>query len=106
MTRKNVILHDGTILRIEPVNGKEDAREFQRFINALTREGTYLLVKKPVTLKEEKIWLKNQIQAHKKGEQIYLKALVNDRLIGDCFAKPGFGRNCENVNLGIALTKQ
>jgi ribosomal protein S18 acetylase RimI-like enzyme len=103
--RKNVVLKDGTTVRIEPVNGKEDVREFQRFINTLTREGTYLLVDKPVTLKEEKQWLRTQIQAQRKGEQIYLKALVNDHLIGDCFAKPGFGRNRGNINLGIAIAK-
>lgn len=31
---------------------------------------------------------------------------MNDHLIGDCFAKPGFGRNHGNVNLGIALVKK
>ena len=103
--KKNVVLKDGTTVHIEPVNGKENVKEFQRFINTLTREGTYLLVDKPVTLKEEKQWLQAQIQAQKKGEQIYLKALVNDRLIGDCFAKPGFGRNRGNLNLGIAIAK-
>lgn len=55
MRQKNVRLHDGTLLRIAPLNGKEDAQEFQRFINALTREGAYLLVDKPVSLKEEKM---------------------------------------------------
>jgi ribosomal protein S18 acetylase RimI-like enzyme len=103
--RKNLILKDGTTIRIEPVNGKEDPREFQRFINTLTKEGTYLLADKPVTLKEEKQWLQTQIQAQRKGEQIYLKALVNGHLIADCFAKPGFGRNRGNINLGIAIAK-
>ena len=65
--RKSLILKDGTTIRIEPVNGKEDPQEFQRFINTLTKEGTYLLIDKPVTLKEEKQWLKTQIQAQKKG---------------------------------------
>ena len=103
--RKNLILKDGTTIRIEPVNGKEDPREFQRFINTLTKEGTYLLADKPVTLKEEKKWLQTQIQAQRKGGQIYLKALVNGHLIADCFAKPGFGRNRGNINLGIAIAK-
>ncbi|VVB59888.1 Acetyltransferase (GNAT) family protein [uncultured archaeon] len=103
--RKNLVLKDGTTIRIEPVNGKEDPREFQRFINTLTKEGTYLLVDKPVTLKEEKQWLQTQIQAQRKGDQIYLKALVNGHLIADCFAKPGFGRNRGNINLGIAVAK-
>lgn len=104
--KKIVELQDGTNVHIETLTGKEDAREFQRFINTLTRERTYLLVDKPVTLKEEKQWLKAQIQAQKKGEQIYIKALTNDHLIGDCFAKPGFGRNQGNINLGIAIKKQ
>ena len=103
--RKNVILKDGTTMHIEPVNDKEDVREFQRFINTLTKEGVYLLVDKSVTLKEEKQWLQTQIQAQRKKEQIYLKALVNSRLIADCFAKPGFGRNRGNINLGIAIAK-
>jgi ribosomal protein S18 acetylase RimI-like enzyme len=104
--RKNLVLKDGTTMRIEPVNGKEDVREFQRFINTLTREGVYLLVDKPVTLKEEKQWLQTQIQAQRKGEQIYLKAFVNGHLIANCFAKPGFGRNRGNINLGLAIAKK
>jgi [ribosomal protein S18]-alanine N-acetyltransferase len=103
--RTQVKLKDGTIVSIEPLNGKEDAREFQQFINSLTREKTYLLVDKPITLKEEKLWLKTQLQEQRKGGQIYLKALVNGRLIGDCFAKQGFGRNRGNINLGIGLAK-
>jgi GNAT superfamily N-acetyltransferase len=30
---------------------------------------------------------------------------VNSHLITDCFAKPGFGRNRGNINLGIAIAK-
>jgi RimJ/RimL family protein N-acetyltransferase len=104
--KKHILLKDGTIVCIEPVNGTEDCREFQRFINTLAREGTYLLVDKPITLKEEKQWLKTQVTEQRKGKQIYLKALVDGRLIGNCFAKPGFGRNHGNVNLGIAITKK
>ncbi len=103
--RTQLKLKDGTTVTIKPLNGRENPREFQRFINTLTREKTYLLVDKPITLKEEKLWLKTQLQEHRKGGQIYLKALVNNRLIGDCFAKPGFGRNHGNINLGIAIAK-
>jgi ribosomal protein S18 acetylase RimI-like enzyme len=60
---------------------------------------------KPLTLTEEKIWLKNQIQANKKGEQISLKALVNDHLIGLVLAQRGMYRNRGNVMVGIALRK-
>jgi ribosomal protein S18 acetylase RimI-like enzyme len=103
--RKNLVLKDGTTIHIEPLSDKENIREFQRFINRLTREGTYLLVDKIVTLKEEKQWLQTQIQAQRKGEQIYLKALVNGHLIANCFAQRGFGRNRGNINLGLAIAK-
>jgi RimJ/RimL family protein N-acetyltransferase len=106
MSQKIIRLHDGAIVRIEPFTGKEDAREFQRFINALTREGTYLLMNKLVTLDEEKKWLQTQITEQRKGQQLHLKALVDERLIGTCMAKPGFDRNHGNVNLGIGIAKQ
>lgn len=104
--KKHIVLKDGTIVEIEPLTGRENVREFQRFINTLTREETYLLVNKPITFQEEKQWLQTQMKEQRKGQQIYLKALVDGRLIGDCFAKPGFGRNHGNVNLGIAIVKQ
>jgi RimJ/RimL family protein N-acetyltransferase len=104
--KKKVILKDGTVFSIESLNGKEDPREFLGFINSFVRDGSYLLVDKPVTLQEEKQWLRTQLQAQRKGEQLYLKALVDGRLVGDCFAKPGFGRNYGNVNLGIAVVKE
>jgi RimJ/RimL family protein N-acetyltransferase len=105
MLKKKVILKDQTVLSIEPLNGKEDPREFLGFINSFVRDGSYLLVDKPVTLQEEKQWLRTQLQTQRKGEQLYLKALVDGHLAGDCFAKPGFGRNRGNVNLGIAIVK-
>lgn len=100
------MLRDGTNVLIKSLTGKENTQEFQRFTNTLTKEGTYLLVNKKVTFKEKKQWLKAQIQSQKKGELIYIKALANGHLIGDFFAKPGFRRNQENINLSIAIKKQ
>lgn len=106
MLRKDIVLEDGTILRFEPLNGKEDAYKCRSFINTLVQENLYLLVERPVTLKEEKQWLQNQQQAQRKGEQILLKVLVDGKLIGNGFARPGVGRNHGNVNIGISLAKQ
>ncbi len=103
--RKTIVLNDGTNVEIEPLTSKEDVRGFQHFINTLTKEGTYLLVNKPITVTEEKQWLHTQLKEQRKGDQIYLKALVDGHLVGTCVAKPGFGRNKGNVNLGIALVK-
>lgn len=106
MLKKDIVLEDGRLLRLEPLNGKEDAGEFMAFINALIKEKTYLLIDKPVTLKEEKQWLKMQLLAQKTGEVIILKALIDGILIGNGFAKPGIGRNQGNISLGIALAQQ
>ena len=103
--KKTIVLPDKSIVHIEPLTGRENAKEFQTFINTLTREGTYLLVSKHISLKEEQQWLQTQMIEQRKRQQIYLKALVDGRLIGVCCAKPGFGRNHGNVNLGIAIVK-
>jgi ribosomal protein S18 acetylase RimI-like enzyme len=104
--KKQIALEEGTIVCIEPLTGREDIREFQRFINQLTKERTYLLVKKPITLTEEKQWFHTQVREQRKGQHLYLKAVVDGRLVGDCCAKPGFGRNQGNINLGIAIAKK
>ena len=70
MVKKKVILKDGTVLHIESMSGKEDAREFLGFINSFVTDGSYLLVDKPVTVREEKQWIRTQIQAQRKAEQI------------------------------------
>jgi len=104
--KRQVVLKDGALVQIEPLNGTEDVREFQRFINTLTRERTYLLVDQPVTLKDEKQWLKTQVTAQKKGQHLFLNASVNGRLVGNCVATLGVGRNKGNINLGVAIAKQ
>lgn len=106
MLRKDIVLEDGRILRFEPLNDTENAVEFRSFINALVQEHSYLLIERPVTLREENQWRKNQLQAQRNGEQIILKAIVDGKLIGNGCAKPGVGRNRGNVNLGIALARQ
>jgi RimJ/RimL family protein N-acetyltransferase len=59
-----------------------------------------------LTFQEEKIWLENQYQANKKKEQIYLKAMVNEQLIGAVHAQRGIFRNQDNTTLGIAIANQ
>jgi RimJ/RimL family protein N-acetyltransferase len=104
--KKSTVTIDGSTILIQPLNGKENIREFQRFINSITKEGSYLLLNRPLTLNEEKTWLENQYKTNKKGEQIYLKATVNDQLIGVVHAQRGIFRNQGNATLGIAVAKQ
>lgn len=103
--RKHVQLNDGTFILLEQLGRNEDVHEFRRFINSFVKENVYLLLDQPVTIQEEKNWLKNQIAASRKGEQIYLKALMNTQLIGLCHTQRGIYRNRGNVMMGIAVEK-
>jgi len=68
--RKNLVLKDGATMRIEPVNDKDDAKEFQRFINTLIKEGVYLPVDTPVILREENNGYKHRFR-HREKENKY-----------------------------------
>jgi RimJ/RimL family protein N-acetyltransferase len=103
---QNFFFIDGKKIQIRRLTGNENVRECQRFINTITREGVYLLLDRPFTFEEEKIWLKNKYQANKKGEQLFLKVTVDDTLIGFINAERGIYRNKGNATLGIALAKQ
>jgi ribosomal protein S18 acetylase RimI-like enzyme len=104
--RKTIVLKDGNTVSIQPLTAKDDIRKFQRFINAMVEECAYLIVDKPMTLKEEKTWFYNQILTIKKGDLIYLKVVASGHLIGVVQAQRGMYRNRGNVSLGIALEKQ
>ena len=104
--KKTLQLKDGTDILIEQLTGREDPRQFQRFINPFVDEGAYLLLDKPLTLQEEKKWLKETAAANKKGQQIYLKALVGKQLVGSCSAQKGMFRERGNVSLGITIDQQ
>ncbi len=83
----------------------EDARQFQRNVNALVAENARILEDKPQTLKQEKTWLH---QLWKDILQGKAKAwVVEDRgdVVALSFAKKGTGRESGNVELSIGVNK-
>jgi RimJ/RimL family protein N-acetyltransferase len=105
MFRKKVVLRTGEEILLEQITGKESAAEFQRFINSFNRERAYLGNDRPLTVKEEKEWLSEAASKNKKGSMIYLKALADGKLIGDCSAERGKFKAKGNVLVGIAILK-
>jgi len=104
--KKKHHLKDGSEVLFEQLTGKEDARQFQLFINTFYHEGAYLLRDKPATLQEEKQWLKHTAEEIRSGRQLFLKAMVDNYLIGCCNAQRGMFREQGNVMLGIAVEKR
>jgi len=56
------------------------------FVNCLVKEDTFLSFdpKKPITFKDEKIWLEGQMDRIKKGNLYLVWAAYNNRIIGSC----------------------
>jgi RimJ/RimL family protein N-acetyltransferase len=100
------MLDEGTHVTIEKLTGKEDAKDFQRLINPIIKEGAFILRDRPVSLAEEKKWLAERIDENKKGREIFLKALIDGKLIGCCNATQGRFMERGNVDLGIMLEKR
>ena len=104
--KRKILLDDGTHVTIEQLTGKEDAKDFQQLINPIIKEGAFILRDMPVSLAEEKKWLAERIDANKKGNEIFLKALMEGNLIGCCNATQGRFMEKGNVDLGIMLDKR
>lgn len=104
--KKEIIMDDGTQVTIEQLTGKEDAKDFQRLINPIVKEGAFILRDMPVSIAEEKRWLSERLDANRAGKEIFLKALIDGKLIGCCNATQGRFMERGNVDLGIMLEKQ
>jgi RimJ/RimL family protein N-acetyltransferase len=104
--KKTFKLEDETSVTLEQLTGKEDAKDFRQLINPIIKEGAFILRDKPVSLAEEKKWLAERIDANKKGSEIFIKALIEGKLIGCCNATQGRFMERGNVDLGIMIDRR
>ena len=104
--RKKFKLADGSEILIEQITGREDVREFLRYINSFVKERAPIFVDKPLSIKEEKEWFKTEIAANKSGKSIYLKLIANGRLIGTAMARRGHDNEDDNVEVGLGIIKE
>ena len=58
MVPEKIVLKDGRTTIVRSLNSRDKASALRNYINALIREKAFFLLEKPVSLKEEKKWLK------------------------------------------------
>lgn len=81
----------GQIIEKFETNGKKvvfralemsDLKESREHINKLIAEKAYIAMQKKVSMKREKEWIKNELSRIKKGEELTIVALVDNKFSG------------------------
>lgn len=94
------------MIKIRQIRKSDPVKAFHDFICELIDEGTFLILTKKPTMKEEKKWLHDRLEGKAKGNDIYLAAWDGKKLAGSCSAQKGRGREEDNTMLGIAILKK
>jgi ribosomal protein S18 acetylase RimI-like enzyme len=98
-------LKDGRKVVVRGISPKENVRALLKHINQLVAEDGYLMVDRRVSLAEEKKWLKENVDACRKGKMVHLVAGYNGQIAGDSSARLDKGREERNAVVGIAVSK-
>ena len=85
------------------VSDLKRAKEFLDFINSLIREEAKILVKKELTLKEEKEKLKKLLDSINNKTMVFLVADYNGKIIGTTSIDLGKGRKDHVGGFGITI---
>jgi ribosomal protein S18 acetylase RimI-like enzyme len=102
---KELKLRNGKKATISFLTRSDSAEELNSFINELVDEGAKIVFDREVSLKDEKAWIKNNLDARKKNEGYLLIARVDGRIAGTSGANRERGRGRGNVFLGLAIAK-
>jgi len=81
----------------------KDANRFLDFINSLIKEEAQLLWKKKISLKEERVWLKGQLEEVKNKKKVYLVTEHNNVIVGSTEVGAGIERTDHMGVLHIAI---
>lgn len=92
-------------IEIRKISDKDlrDVKEFQNFINSVVEEDVMISNNKKMSLKEERVWLKNKLKAIKNQRAVFLIAKDKDRIVGTTQIESGHGRQDEVGILGITI---
>lgn len=83
-----------------------DAKDLKNLINSLVKEGADIAKTTQVTVKEEKIWLKNTLASIKNKEKIMILAEIDGIVAGSCeVTKDTYDVSRHVGTLGIGLVK-
>ena len=100
------VLKDGRIVEIRPLQPTDDVFDLCRFINELIEEKSYIAMNEKITPESEAKWLENQIDKMRHDELIDFRAFLDGRCVGGAEARKGKWKERDNVELGIALSKE
>jgi len=106
MAKSRFVASDGTkaIFR-EPL--PNDAAQLMEFINEIIDEPkSGLLMNKPVTLKQERKWLKDRLKEIADAETVMLLVEVGGRVRGSCSVNRRRWKESHKGNIGIALSRE
>jgi ribosomal protein S18 acetylase RimI-like enzyme len=99
---------DGEKITIREISSRDlvKVREFQDYINSLVEEDAQILINKRISLKEEKQWLKKEIEEVRKKRRIMMIAEHMDRIIGICDVWLRKGRENHVAEIGLSVRKE
>lgn len=104
MILKKYKIFDKTIILRYP--RPTDAQDLMNLINSLVKEGADIAKAKPVTIQEEKLWLKDSITSIKNKEKIIILAEMDNVCVGSCeITKDTYDVSRHVGILGIGLVK-
>ncbi len=82
-----------------------DAKLLLEYFNELMEERTYLVYDRKMTLREERKWLKEQLEKMKKGKLVFVVAEADGRIVGTARIERKNGRESHLAEFGIAVSK-
>ncbi len=80
-----------------------NVKKFQDFINSLVAEEAQINVNKMKSLKEEKKWLKEELQKIKNKKRVSLVAESDNKVVGTTGIDLSWGRQSHIGNFGISI---
>lgn len=103
MKREIITLKDGRRVELRGLRANENVRMLRDYINAFVKEKAFLLVKKRLSLREERKWLEKTLREVRKGKKVFLAAFHDGKIVGTCEA----GLTDGNVELlGVTIVRE
>jgi len=95
-------------IKIEKLSKKDlsNIKQFQGFINSLIEEDAQIFLNKKFSLREERKWLKTQLNEIENNKKVFLVAQNNHNVVGTACVGLSMGRMSHIGNFEIAIIKK
>lgn len=85
---------------------KIGAKAFKEYINPFVIERAFIILEKPVSLKEEEKWLKKTAQEIDAKKQIKIILFIDEKIAGVCDVHRKELKEKYNVHFGLSIAKE